>query len=405
MGEGCCKWLRELVGDETKEQQIEERKSEAVRFFMIGSGGAGKTTVIRQLKCLCKDSPKDYKAYNPSWHLIEKTDIFSQIEYDLFKKRIRQNILSSINNLCQQSELWGYPMNHELVEEVKMLQAEFDLSVIDGGYVEQQYTDTIVDDLVTLINNESINKTLKRSHQMLPQYRIEDGTRHFLNENDIRRIFADNTVLTSLDIVHSRYPTTGIQDFRFGIKGMKIQIHDMGGQVTELVKLPQFISQWFMNTHDNNFVLFVASMADFNLVDESNPEFTVMDRSIKTLSIILDMPIVKECSLLIFLNKTDRFNEVVRNLLVTPEGRAEILKYLGSGLDSKKKAKVENGTIEVEDLHKAIDRRFQEEAVKSKRKTGVYTKFTKAVDPKMMSAIFGAIECEIVANIAKTIFT
>lgn len=28
---------------------------------MVGTGGAGKTTVVRQLKCLCTEMPKEYK--------------------------------------------------------------------------------------------------------------------------------------------------------------------------------------------------------------------------------------------------------------------------------------------------------------------------------------------------------
>lgn len=32
-----------------------------------------------------------------------------------------------------------------------------------------------------------------------------------------------------------RYPTTDVQDFRFSVNDMNIQIHDMGGQPTELV--------------------------------------------------------------------------------------------------------------------------------------------------------------------------
>lgn len=71
---------------------------------------------------------------------------------------------------------------------------------------------------------------------MSPEYRIEDGTWHFLSEEHIDRIFNKDTEPSCEDIVHSRYPTTDIEDFRFGIKKMRMQIHDMGGQTSELVR-------------------------------------------------------------------------------------------------------------------------------------------------------------------------
>ncbi|KHJ99306.1 hypothetical protein OESDEN_00686 [Oesophagostomum dentatum] len=38
-----------------------ERDRDVFRFFMIGSGAVGKTTVVRQLKCLCQERSKYYK--------------------------------------------------------------------------------------------------------------------------------------------------------------------------------------------------------------------------------------------------------------------------------------------------------------------------------------------------------
>lgn len=45
------------------------------------------------------------------------------------------------------------------------------------------------------------------------------------------------------------------------------------------------------------------------------------------------MQAVHECGVMIFFNKQDRFDYVCKELLKTEEGRKEIIKYLGGGLD------------------------------------------------------------------------
>ncbi|VDM66814.1 unnamed protein product [Strongylus vulgaris] len=89
-----------------KTNQIPKEK-EIVRFFMIGTGAAGKTTVVRQLKCLCKERPKHYKAYDNDWNLIQPDNIFTEEEMMRFRKIIRINIATAVYNLIQQTLQWG----------------------------------------------------------------------------------------------------------------------------------------------------------------------------------------------------------------------------------------------------------------------------------------------------------
>ncbi|VDO47793.1 unnamed protein product [Haemonchus placei] len=174
-----------------------------VRFFMIGTGGAGKTTVIRQLKCLCKERSRNYKVFDREWNEIPVDRIFSDEEMHRFRKIIRNNIMTAVYNLIQ---------------------------VIQRAKTE------------------------------------------------------------------------------------KFQM-----------KIPEFMQQWLAADREGymNFILFVTSMADFNVQDEEEESRTAMERSIR----ILD-----NCGLLIFFNKQDVFDEVVTALAKTDEGRAEIIGRLNSSL-------------------------------------------------------------------------
>lgn len=53
------------------------------------------------------------------------------------------------------------------------------------------------------------------------------------------------------------------------------------------VKLPEFINHWVAQDREGykNFVLFVTSMADFNVPDEDEPTRTALERSIKILEV------------------------------------------------------------------------------------------------------------------------
>ncbi|VDM52423.1 unnamed protein product [Angiostrongylus costaricensis] len=272
---------------------------------MVGTGAAGKTTVVRQLKCLCKERPKNYKAlirapitsskhlvdlqvYDNEWNQITIENIFSAEEMIQFRKIIRINIIVAIYNLIQQTICWGHECQpSECVQTI--------VTLVENAYIEgrstfdMQIPSMLGDDLVQVLKDPNITQTLEVHYKMARKWRIEDGTLNFLSENQIKRLFDDSVELTTTDIVHARYPTTDVQDFRFSVNDMNIQIHDMGGQPTELIKLPDFIYQWIASNRERykNFLLFVTSMADFNIQDVDEPSRTAMERSIKIIDVII----------------------------------------------------------------------------------------------------------------------
>ncbi|EYB95494.1 hypothetical protein Y032_0159g3295 [Ancylostoma ceylanicum] len=394
----CCPPEPEPNVQKTKEREI-------FRFFMVGTGAAGKTTVVRQLKCLCKEKPKSYKAYDKDWNQIPIENIFTEQEMTQFRKVIRNNITNAVYNLIQQTTQWGH--THNAQESAQRIIQTVETAELEGwSSFNMNIPSTMGADILAVLKEPSIADTLKVHDKMARKWHIEDGTLHFLCEEQISRLFDDEAELTTTDIVHSRYPTTDIQDFRFSISKMNIQIHDMGGQPTELVKLPEFINHWVAQDREGykNFVLFVTSMADFNVPDEDEPSRTALERSIKILEKILNVDVVQSCGLLIFFNKQDRFDEIVTTLQATEEGRGEIEKFLGDTMKKDAKTKLNAGKCPVVTLHDALANKF-DEVTKVKRKganeKGVYMRFTQAVDREIMADIFNVVKKEIVDDLIR----
>ncbi|KJH52533.1 g-protein alpha subunit, partial [Dictyocaulus viviparus] len=374
------------------------KEREIIRFFMIGTGAAGKTTVVRQLKCLCKERPKNYKVYDEEWNQIAIENIFPVEEMAQFLKIIRINITVAIYNLIQQTTYWGHECQPS--ESVRTIMTLIERTYMEGrSTFDMQIPSTLGEDILQVLKDTHITKTLEMHYKMNQKWRIEDGTLNFLSENQIKRLFDDDVELTTTDIVHTRYPTTDAQDFRFSINDMNIQIHDMGGQPTELTKLPDFMRQWIADNRESyrNFLLLVTSMADFNIEDLNEPGRTAMDRSIRIVDRVLSEDTLQNCGVMIFFNKQDRFDSIVEILQETEEGRIEIDKYLGETLTEESREQLRKGCCSEKALHEAIHHKY-DKVINMKRKggKGVYMRCTQAVDPKIMNAIFKVIQNEII---------
>ncbi|KAK6016705.1 g-protein alpha subunit [Ostertagia ostertagi] len=383
-----------------QEVQFQNNNRQIVRFFMIGTGGAGKTTVVRQLKCLCKERPKNYKVFDADWNEIPVDNIFTSEEMSSFRKIIRNNIMTATYNLIQQTTEWGHECQSS--KSVEAILAVVDNAVKEGkGTFDVDVPSSLGDDVIEVLRDPNIADTLERHHKMARKWRIEDGTLKFLTEKQIKRLFDDNVELTTIDIVHARYflqfrNKIG-EDFRFSINGTYIQIHDMGGQPTEMMKIPEFMQQWIAADREGymNFILFVTSMADFNVQDEEEEKRTAMERSIRILDRILSVDAIQNCGLLIFFNKQDVFNEIVTELSKTDEGRAEIIKRLNSSLTEGSKRGLTDGNIPVKVVHTEPLKANSTTSFRNGRKE---QEDTQAVDPHIMADIFNVIENEIIVD-------
>ncbi|KHN78201.1 Guanine nucleotide-binding proteinsubunit alpha-15 [Toxocara canis] len=300
MGAVCCRSEVFAANNEPQEEEL-------IRFFMVGMGGAGKSTVIRQLMKLCIECPQSYKMYDSEWN--EKQSVHSEADLRKWKLIIQHNILESFCKTIQQCRLFGISFPDEqkkIVDEIEKLCGDVRTLHLRKQEWTSAFNEQLGNKLVTLIDND---KSYSR----------------------------DDTLPTEEDIVHARDPTSGLNYYHFRVHKMRIELHDMGGQMVERQKVLDFLTHWISDSKPNyrNFVLYVTSMAEYNVLHPDNPQYTLLDESAAFMKMILNLSQVQECGFLIFFNKSDIFEERVSDPMLKPDFRKFLGRFIKEG-DLKK---------------------------------------------------------------------
>ncbi|CAL2036994.1 hypothetical protein CAEBREN_32769 [Caenorhabditis brenneri] len=380
-----------------------KKEGDIIHFFMLGIEGAGKTTIIRQLKCLCMQKPHNYQMYDDSWNLVDREKIFDNYELEGLKNVVRINLLTAVASLIRKTRDRDEEYLRNSAAAAAILRRcsqlyEGEVDIYDhSNQIEDEYGAYIIE----IVSDTQVNRLLEQPTGVAG-LKIEDGTRYFLkDEGRIRNIFTDSYQLTNDDIVHVRKPTVSFKSYKFRIKQLRVEIHDMGGQKSELVKIPQFMRQ-FLTTNGHCFLLYVSSLAAFQEPDKDSKGRTVLDKSAAIFKLVLEMSGVDECTVMIFFNKQDRFEEICREMLQNDdgEGKRQIEKLLGiapkvpkNQKEGGKKNKPENYDY----LKDSIRNRFKEILKNNNDKKSYYMKYTQATDAQLMSTIFYAVENEIIS--------
>lgn len=380
-----------------------KKEGDIIHFFMLGIEGAGKTTIIRQLKCLCMQKPHNYQMYDDSWNLIDREKIFDNYELEGLKNVVRINLLTAAASLIRKTRDRDEEYLRNSAAAAAILRRcsqlyEGEVDIYDhSNQIEDEYGAYIIE----IVSDPQVFRWLEQPTGVAG-LKIEDGTRYFLkDEGRIRNVFTDSYQLTNDDIVHVRKPTVSFKSYKFRIKQLRVEIHDMGGQKSELVKIPQFMRQ-FLTTSGHCFLLYVSSLAAFQESDKDSKGRTVLDKSAAIFKLVLEMSGVDECTVMIFFNKQDRFEEICREMLQNDdgEGKRQIEKLLGvapklskNQKEGGKKNKPENYDY----LKDSIRNRFKEILKNNNDKKSYYMKYTQATDAQLMSTIFYAVENEIIS--------
>lgn len=92
-----------------------------------------------------------------------------------------------------------------------------------------------------------------------------------------------------------------------------------------------YLSRWHANNPNNNknFILFVASLADYNVKHPQYEHKTLLDEAVAFLEVLLNNDYTRHCGLLLFLNKKDRFLDKMGD-----EMCREDIDYISDGLSS-----------------------------------------------------------------------
>ncbi|CAI5444669.1 unnamed protein product [Caenorhabditis angaria] len=399
---GLCPGGETVEPDRVQRSVVKKNKkqSEIIHFFMLGIEGAGKTTIIRQLKCLCMQKPLNYQMYDDDWNIIDREKIFDENELVGLKNVVRINLLTAAASLIRKTRdrsAEDILVGSEAADNILQKCTELYEGPVDIYDSSNQISSEFGVYILEILADQEIVRSLEMP---IIGLKIEDGTRYFLkDEGRVKNIFNDSYQLTNDDIVHVRKPTVSFKSYKFRIKQLRVEIHDMGGQKSELVKIPQFMSQ-FLSSSGQCFLLYVSSLAAFQEPDKDAKGRTVLDKSSAIFRNVLNLDGVDECTVMIFFNKQDRFEEICRDTLHNDsdgEKKKQLEKAVGyvpkQKLVGAKKGKPENYDY----LKDSIRDRFIGILKNHNEKKSYYMKYTQATDAQLMSTIFYAVENEIIS--------
>uniref|UniRef100_A0A8R1DJ40 Uncharacterized protein n=1 Tax=Caenorhabditis japonica TaxID=281687 RepID=A0A8R1DJ40_CAEJA len=170
--------------------------------------------------------------YDDAWNLVDREKIFDGHELEGLKNVVRINLLTAAAALIRKARdndcdsLQNSESASRILRKCTQLY-EGEVDVYDhSNQIEDEYGALIIE----ILAEPKVFRWLEQP-TAISGMKIEDGSRYFLkDEGRIRNIFTDSYRLTNDDIVHVRKPTVSFKSYKFRIKQLRVEIHDMGGQ-------------------------------------------------------------------------------------------------------------------------------------------------------------------------------
>ncbi|KAH7717902.1 heterotrimeric GTP-binding protein alpha subunit G-alpha-q [Aphelenchoides avenae] len=163
-----------------------------------------------------------------------------------------------------------------------------------------------------LWNDDGVRKAYARRRE----YQLMDSAKYYLDA--LERISAFDYIPTEQDILRARVPTRSIVEYSFRLKKVTFRMIDVGGQRTErrylsVVPVPAQLKfrKWIHCFYDVTSVLFLVALSEYDqTLLESQSENRLME-SVALFSVVMSHPFNEHCSTMLFLNKTDIFEEKI----------------------------------------------------------------------------------------------
>lgn len=277
----CC-GKKSSPNPDTKEQKP-NGKQDIIRLLMVGNGEVGKSTIIKQMKNLAYVNGNKYTMFDEEW----KNEIrpFTENDRRSHTLSIHQNILRIIGTLIEKV----YEYRYDFDSYVNRKHAEELMTLIDDvGTIQQRHyqLNPHLAEQITLLWGDS---GVQRAYEKRCGYLLSDSTQYFLDRQKLAVVSAPDYIPTADDILRARDPTQGVKDYNFKIEGNRFSIRDLGGQPVERQRLASRIDDWLTECESagsrRNFILYVASLADYNQSLIEHPDHSKLDESIKLLTV------------------------------------------------------------------------------------------------------------------------
>jgi len=282
---GCCSVSPDRQHDGRLNNELKAARDDYAKrhkLLFLGSGGSGKSTFFKQLRCIHGTGFNDKDRGMYKEHIA--VQIIEQIQRSVECIPFHNKRLSSASD-CDPIEL----------TEEGMASAVF----MDNVGSEQMITLEIAKHIETLWREDAIRQIYKNR----AIYHIDDSSAYFFDE--IERIGDfDHYLPTNKDILYVRYRTTGVIQWKFQTGGAEFEIYDVGGQQNERKK-------WIHCFENVTAVIFVASLSCYDELMFEDDAINCMIDSLELFREICNLQWFVETPIILFLNKKDLFQEKI----------------------------------------------------------------------------------------------
>nr|XP_003228815.1 PREDICTED: guanine nucleotide-binding protein subunit alpha-15 [Anolis carolinensis]XP_008120785.1 PREDICTED: guanine nucleotide-binding protein subunit alpha-15 [Anolis carolinensis] len=267
---------RAVAIDREINRLLQEQKKKdrwELKLLLLGTGESGKSTFIKQMRII---------------HGVG----YTEEDRKAFAKIVYQNIFMSIQAMIKAMETLQIP--YESPENVQKARLLLGVDAYKATTLEAEQARSIA----SLWKDAGIRTCYLRRRE----YHLLDSTPYFLSH--LERIAAEGYVPSAQDILRTRVPTTGINEYCFLVQKVTLRIVDVGGQKSERRK-------WIHCFENVIALIYLASLSEYDQSLEENSSENRMQESLDLFRTILDLPWFSKASIILFLNKVDILEEKI----------------------------------------------------------------------------------------------
>ncbi|XP_021100732.1 guanine nucleotide-binding protein subunit alpha-15 isoform X2 [Heterocephalus glaber] len=278
----CCPWcLTEeektaaRIDQEINKILLEQKKQDRgeLKLLLLGPGESGKSTFIKQMRIIhgAGYSEEDRKGFRPL---------------------VYQNIFVSMQAMIEAVEQLQIPFGRPESKHhasLVMSQDPYKVTMFEKRYAVA---------MQSLWQDAGIRACYERRRE----FHLLDSAIYYLSH--LERITEECYIPTAQDVLRSRMPTTGINEYCFSVQKTNLRIVDVGGQKSERKK-------WIHCFENVIALIYLASLSEYDQCLEENNQENRMKESLALFGTILELPWFKSTSVILFLNKTDILEEKI----------------------------------------------------------------------------------------------
>jgi len=275
MGCGASKQDEGKARNDQIESQLKKEKQmqqSEVKMLLLGAGESGKSTILKQMR-LIHDGP------------------YSSAECDSFKEIIYSNTVQSMRVILEAMDSLDIPLeNPDSQYHVQTIYMQ--PSQIEGNVLHEDIGKAVAE----LWKDGGVQACFARSRE----YQLNDSAKYYFDSID--RIAAPDYIPSDQDILRSRVKTTGITETTFIIGDLTYRMFDVGGQRSERKK-------WIHCFENVTAVLFLVAISEYDQLLFEDETVNRMQEALTLFDSICNSRWFIETSIILFLNKIDRFQE------------------------------------------------------------------------------------------------